>query len=104
VLVILVALDLLNALDNIHSLLDPPKYSVLVVEPRRLQGSCTWAGVGSDATRTGIGLDHKAAVGLRTGAVVMKNWDPLVPGPALAMDSVNGLSWRSERWNSSSNS
>ena len=25
---------------------------------------------------------------------VMKNWDPLVPGPALAMDRIPGPSWR----------
>ena len=38
------------------------------------------------------------------GAVVMKNCEPFVLGPAFAIDSVYGRSWRSERWNSSSNS
>lgn len=28
------------------------------------------------------------------GTVVMKNWLPFVPGPALAMDTVKGRSWR----------
>ena len=38
------------------------------------------------------------------GTVVTKNWEPLVFGPALAMDRVKGRSCRSDRWNSSSNS
>ena len=38
------------------------------------------------------------------GTVVMKNWEPFVLGPLLAMDSVKGRSWRSTRLNSSPNS
>lgn len=41
---------------------------------------------------------------LTVGATVMKNWDPLVFGPAFAILSVNGLSCFSVGWNSSSNS
>ena len=37
-------------------------------------------------------------------AVVIKNCEPLVLGPALAMDTVKGRSWRSFLSNSSSNS
>lgn len=38
------------------------------------------------------------------GTVEMKNWEPFVLGPELAIDSVKGLSWRREGLNSSSNS
>lgn len=41
---------------------------------------------------------------LTVGATVMKNWDPLVFGPALAMLRVYGLSCLRDGWNSSSNS
>merc|ERR1719440_68474 len=38
------------------------------------------------------------------GTVVTKNCDPLVLGPALAIDNVKGLSCFKDLWNSSSNS
>ena len=41
---------------------------------------------------------------LTVGAMVMKNWEPLVLGPALAMLTVKGRSCFSDGWNSSSNS
>jgi hypothetical protein len=31
------------------------------------------------------------------GTVVMKNWEPFVPGPALAIETVNGRSCRKLR-------
>src|SRR5688572_21060750 len=37
------------------------------------------------------------------GPSVMKNWLPLVFGPALAIDRMPALVWRSEGWNSSPN-
>jgi len=33
-------------------------------------------------------------------AVVMKNWEPLVSGPAFAMESVPGVAWVSAKFSS----
>ena len=44
------------------------------------------------------------AASLTVATTVMKNWEPFVSGPALAMLSVYGRSCFKEGWNSSSNS
>ena len=55
--------------------------------------------MGAAPTQARVGLAGLAGRGdgegsQGVGTVVMKNWLPFVPGPALAMDSVKGRSCR----------
>ena len=60
-----------------------------------------------DGVDDGLAFQHlpenrMAAVQMRRGNVVMKNWEPLVPGPAFAMESTPGPSCLRSGENSSS--
>ena len=72
---LLVRLDVLDGVDHIQALHGAPKDGVLVVKPRLAVVSMYFASSWESACRTVF-------------SVVMKNWLPLVLGPALAMLTV----------------
>ena len=80
------AADPLNGADNVHSLSHGTKDDVLAVEPdRRDKGHML---VRLKASRNNNArLDTKPTYQV-VSAVQRKNWDPLVLGPALAMDKI----------------
>ena len=76
----------MHALDLLYHEHDAPSFSLatLVIQRTRPKTVCLLSSQG-------------------VGTVVMKNWDPLVPGPELAMESVKGRSCRRLRLSSSAN-
>jgi len=102
-----------NGLDCLHPPYHSPKDRVLVIQPRlrnykrkeNEELSSSTSHMRSEFRLVPV-LSDKGGWGaqLTVGVVVMKNCEPFVLGPALAMLSVYGRSCRSVGWNSSSNS
>ena len=77
-----VARAILNLGDQVHAVQNRAEHDVLAIQPR-----CETTGAG----QRGRGASQQCTSGhARVTTVVMKNWLPLVLGPALAMDSRPG--------------
>eukprot|EP00967_Tisochrysis_lutea_P084239 scaffold117647_cov32-Tisochrysis_lutea.AAC.2 len=109
-LVALVTLDLLDALDDVSALRDRARRGWAMHHRLNTIGFTTrgnaalWRPHPGRRTCTTRPKTVCLLSSHVVGAHVMKNCEPLVLGPALAIDTVYGRSWRRLRWNSSSNS
>lgn len=80
----------LHGLHHVHPLLDAAEDDVLAVQPAQKCGSHQWGAATSPGSPQRDAVPPPPHTHHSVLAVQMKNWEPFVLGPALAMDRMPG--------------